>query len=554
MKSLVGVAAVLSVITSGAAAADINVTSGIGDVTVFRDGATISRRGMADIPAGEHRLVLRGLPSDIAPQKFRLNISSPAVTIGALDFEKITENQLISPEERALKAKQQALQDQIAAIDDEIATAQLQLRILDGLSNAPQSGTREPAVTGANIPTALASAGQGSLAARAKVREANARRRNVLADLGVANADMAKITSGRKSYTQVMVNVRASQPVTGAAVSLDYESDGAQWSPSYTARPDSLGKKLALLEQASLQQSTGEDWKNVALTLTSGKPSEEMAPEPLPSLFVDLQEPAPPSPPAAPAPGLMASEKRARRDQENNDAAEIVVTATRNEADVIASSYAVEYKIPGRSTVASDREPRLFPIAETSWDVKLVARAVPRSSTTAFVQATFENSSKAPIRGGEMQIFRDNAYSGTARLKTTLPGQTAILALGSDERIRIKVEDEAEESGKRGMFKKEIVTETRTRFEITNYHEQPVEVEILDRIPVPRNKDIKVEILKGATEPTDTKFEGKAGVYLWRLTLEPRKTYTIRHAYAVRYPKGMILSEEEVDAPEGEQQ
>jgi uncharacterized protein (TIGR02231 family) len=539
----------VSLATAHVQASDIDVDSGINAVTVFRDGATISRQGTTTVPAGEHRLVVRGLPSDIAPQKFRLNVSSSAITIGALDFERITENKLVSAEERALTSKQQSLQDQIAALDDEIATAQLQLRILDGLGNVTQSG--EPAVTGANIPTALASAGQGSLAARARVRDANTRKRGVLADLTVVNADLAKITSGRKSYTQVMVNILASQPVSAAVVTLNYESDGAQWAPSYTARLDSAASKLALLEQASLEQSTGEDWKKVALTLSSGRPSEAMAPESLPSLFVDVQEPQVLQKQSAPKPGA-AGFARERSLSRNDESAEIIVTGTRSEADVVAGSYAVEYKIPGRSTVESDREPRLFPIAETNWDVKIVARAVPRIDTTAFAQATFTNNSKAPIRGGDMQIFRDGGFAGVAKFRTALPGQAATLALGSDERIRLRVENEAEESGKQGTFKKEIVDETRLRFEITSYHDKPVVLEVLDRVPVPRSKDIKVEMIKGSTEPTETRFEGRAGVYVWRLTLDPRKTVTIRHAYAVRYPKGMILSEDEVDAPEAD--
>jgi uncharacterized protein (TIGR02231 family) len=532
--------------TTHASAADIDISSGINAVTVFRDGATISRQGTTNIPAGEHRLVVRGLPSDVAPEKFRFDISSPAVTIGALDFQRITENRLVSPEERALTSKQQSLQDQVAAIDDEIATAQLQLRILDGLGNVSQNG--EPAVTGANIPTALSSAGQGSLAARAKVRDANTRKRGVLADLSVVSADLAKVTSGRKSYTQVMVNILASQPVPAAVVTLNYESEGAQWGPSYTARLSSATSKLTLLEQASLQQSTGEDWNKVALTLSSGRPSEAMAPESLPSLFVDLAEPQLLQK-SAPAPAAFARERAVGNDR---NSAEIVVTASRNEADVVAGSYAVEYKIAGRNSVESDREPRLFPIAETNWDVNIVARAVPRVDNTAFVQATFTNNGKAPIRGGDMQIFRDGAFAGVAKFKTALPGQLATLALGSDERIRLRVENEAENSGKQGTFKKEVVDETRLRFDITSYHDKPVVLEVLDRVPVPRNKDIKVDIIKGSTEPTETKFEGRAGVYVWRLTLEPRKTVTIRHAYAVRYPKGMVLSEDEVDSPEGD--
>lgn len=541
MKSHFLLAGTLVLVVEPASAADIPVNTAVGEVTVFRDGATVSRRGSADIPAGEHRLVLSGLPADLSPDKFRLDIDSNAVTLGALDFERITTNQLVSPEERALSLKQQGLIDLITAVDDEIATAQMQLRILDSLAQARQGSVGDPAVTGTNISTALLSAGQGSLAARAKIRDANARKRALQADLTAVQADLQKVTSGRKATTRVTVNIRAAQAVAGAGVSLQYESENASWGPSYTAKLESRAAKLNLLEQARLQQQTGEDWRNVALTLNSGRPSDAMEPEHIDSLFVDLQDLAPPQPP----PVYTAPSRRAKESADESDS--IVVTAQRDMADVAASSYAVDYKIPGRSNVESDREPRLFPIAETSLDVKLIARAVPSEAPAAFASARFTNSGKNPIRGGEMQIFRDGAYSGTASLRTVLPGEDTVLALGSDERIRIRVQEEASGSGERGTLKKENVDEHRVRFDITSLHDEPVVLEVLDRVPVPRSKDIKVEMLKGATPPTESKFEGRAGIYLWRLTLEPHKQVTITHAYAVHYPKGRLLSEEEVE-------
>jgi uncharacterized protein (TIGR02231 family) len=548
MKSHLFLVAAFVLTAAPAIAADIPVSTAVGEVTVFLDGATISRRGATDIPAGEHRLVITRLPADLEPDKFRLDIASNAITMGALDFEQITTNQLVSPEERAITLKQQGLLDLIAAVDDEIATAQMQLRILDSLAQAPQGGTREPAVTGANIPTALASAGQGSLAARAKIREANGRRRGLAADLAVVQADLQKVTSGRKATTRVTVNIRAAQPVAAASIGMQYESENASWRPSYTARLESRSAKLNLLEQARLQQQTGEDWRSVALTLNSGRPSDAMEPGRLNSLFVDLRDPAPPPPPPpspvyAPAPRGYAEPVPV-----TTISSDIIVTAAkRDEADVVASSYAVEYKIPGRSNVESDREPRLFPIAETSWDVKLIARAVPSEAPTAFASARFTNTGKTPIRGGEMQIFRDGAYSGAVSMRTVLPGEDTTLALGSDERIRIRVEEEASGSGSRGTLKKENVDERRVRFDITSMHDEPVVLEVLDRVPVPRNKDIKVEMLRGATPPTESKFEGRAGIYMWRLTLEPRKQVVITHAYSVQFPKGRLLSEEEVE-------
>ena len=67
-------------------------------------------------------------------------------------------------------------------------------------------------------------------------------------------------------------------------------------------------------------------------------------------------------------------------------------------------------------------------------------------------------------------------------------------------------------------------------------------VEIIDRVPVPKESGIEVEVLKGATSPDVQDLDGKAGVYLWRLAGTPRKTETIRHYNSVRYPADQQLA------------
>ena len=52
---------------------------------------------------------------------------------------------------------------------------------------------------------------------------------------------------------------------------------------------------------------------------------------------------------------------------------------------------------------------------------------------------------------------------------------------------------------------------------------------------------MKVEILKGATEPTTRDLNGKAGVMLWKFDAQPQQTTTLRHYYSVRYPRDRVL-------------
>ena len=126
-----------------------------------------------------------------------------------------------------------------------------------------------------------------------------------------------------------------------------------------------------------------------------------------------------------------------------------------------------------------------------------------------------------------------------------LPGADVRIPFGQDQRIRIVVRDESEESGNVGVVNRDQLNERRRRFEITSYHAAALPIEVIDRVPVARDEDIRIEVLKGATPPTSKDFNGLAGVYLWRLAGEPRKTETIRHYYSVKFPRNKALAQAE---------
>ena len=89
------------------------------------------------------------------------------------------------------------------------------------------------------------------------------------------------------------------------------------------------------------------------------------------------------------------------------------------------------------------------------------------------------------------------------------------------------------------------VNQRRRRFEITSFHSVAMPIEVVDRVPVARDNDIRIDVIKGATPPTTVDLNGHAGVYLWRLAGEPRKTETIRHYYSVKFPRNRALAHNE---------
>lgn len=520
-----------------ARADDIAASPRIEQVTVYAQGAMVTRTGSTNFPAGSHRLVIGGLPAGIDSKLLRVTVGSSAVRLGSVDVTTINEGQFVAARERELRAQIEAKGDQRAVIQDDIDTAQTQLKLLDSLATNPTGGANgSSAVNGANLGAVLGSISASAAAARSKVRDGKLKQRAIDREIETLKAELAKVATNKKQSTEVAVNVDVSAAAT-APVTVSYRVNNASWSWVYQARLDTNNKKLTLERQGQVQQGSGEDWQNVQLTLTTAQPEDDVSTPEVTSQFVDLQVPRP----VAPPPMVRSAMKSAATVGDALE--ETIVTGAR--VTVSSTQYLVEYQVPSRVILKSDNQQRLYPISDESFDTQIVARVMPEQSRRAHLEATFKYERDTPIEAGELQLYRDGAFVGAAHTDAFLPGAEVRMPFGVDERIKVAVRDEAAKSDQSAVFGKQISKESKQRFEITSYHASVIPVEVIDRVPVSRNADVKVEVLKGATEPTVKDLDGKAGVYLWKLNAEPQKMVAIRHYYSVKYPKDRVLEASE---------
>lgn len=541
--ALLGIALlpVAAAFATGAAADEVAVQLPIVRVTVYARGALVTRSGTVALAAGTQRRVVHGLPAGIDTRLLQVTVGSAGARLGSVDTTEVNQVEYVAARERALREQLEAKTDQRAIIQDEIDTAQLQLKLLESLAARPTGGADAPAaVTGANLGTVVATVGTSAAAARARVREAATRQRGVDREIEKLKADLARIASERRSSTDVTVTVDA-DAAGSVPLTVAYRVAEAGWGWVYQARLDTTTRRLELERQGRLRQTSGEDWKDVQLTFTTAEPEDDAATPVVRSEFLDLQVPQPVRGRmlGAAAPAGAGLEEA------------VVVTAQKISA-VASTQYLVEYQVPGRTSLAADGQVRLYPIATDAFDTQLVARVVPGQSRSAHLEATFRYERDTPIEAGELQLYRDGAFVGRATTEAFLPGAEVRMPFGTDERIKVTVRDEAAHSDESGLVSRQITRETRRRFDITNYHAEALPIEVVDRVPVSRNNEVRVEVLKGATEPNDRKLDGKAGVLLWKFSAEPRKLVSIRHYYSVRYPRDRILATSE-DEEESEQ-
>jgi uncharacterized protein (TIGR02231 family) len=525
--------------TTGSAA-DLVADAHIDHVTVYRQGAVVTRVAEIAVPAGSHRVILRGLPADVDENTLQVTMGDAGVQLGAIEVVRINEANFVSEAERELRRRIEEAGDQQAVLKDEVATAQSQLKLLDSLASNPAGGPNKAVVDAANLAAVLGTMATGESAARKRVRDANLQLRAVARQLEQLNADLAKVATTSKQSTEVRAAVLADAPVTsGVAVSYKVADAGWQW--IYQARLDTTRKHLVLDRQGSVSQGTGEDWKGVELTLTTALPAGDLNTPVLGSLFVDLQQSAPPIESRI-APFMRATASAAAA----SDGAleEVTVSGARRQAaDVAGTEYVADYHVPSRISLLADRQPRLFPIAQNAFDVELVARVVPSLSHEAHLEAVFKYSEPLPIEAGELELYRDGAYVGAADTPAFLPGAAVRMPFGVDERLRVTLREEPTQSGEKGLLTRQTIKEVRQRIDITNYHPVVIPVEVVDRVPISKNQDVHVEILKGATDPSVKDLDGKAGVWLWNLAPEPQQTVTIHRAYSIQYPAGRQLQD-----------
>jgi uncharacterized protein (TIGR02231 family) len=518
---------------AGVYADDIEVASVIDRVTVFQSGAEVTRVGQVAVPAGAHRLIVPGLPAGIDPARLQLSVADDAVRLGSLLLEEIHEGEPVSTDERRLQSELEELLYQRQEISDRIAAANTQLQLLTSLADGSVGG-QQASLAMAELNGLLQTLSTSSIEARQVVRDANRELAVKDQEIEQKKFELEQVATRRRTGQVLTVAVESSA-TTATEVAVTYPVGQARWSWAYEARLDTTARNLVLKRDVSVIQASGEDWSDVAVTITTARPSQNTQTPQLGSLLVDFYRPQPEFERRSTA--LIA------QDAPVDSVEEAVVTGSfiRRNASVAATQYLVSFEIPGRVSIAADSQPRILPIDQRGMPVELVTRAVPEFDTNAYLEARFTLESSEPLQAGLMQLYRDGAFIGRRPVQPFQSGDEINLPFGQDERVRVEVFPEQEASRDGGTFRRSAVEDQRVRYQLTSFHNSAIDLEVLARIPVAQNDAIEVEIGDGATPADEQDVEGNRGVLRWARQARPGQPIEIRHYYSIRYPQDETL-------------
>jgi uncharacterized protein (TIGR02231 family) len=535
-------------------AADVSATSTVDAVTVFLSGAEVTRLAKVKLDKGEHTIIIGDVPASAVPGSIRVEGKATGkLEIGSVD----TARKLLQREEsQAADVKRKELEDRIEQLKDERTTvdaqaqaAATQKKLISNLAELPKrpQSAEAPASAGDDwqkilslIPQAASDSGKLALDAQQKIRVLD---RNIK-DL---RNQLASLAPAKTEQTEVRVYVFAQTPVD-ADLTIHYQVPNANWAPIYDARLQTGTKteppKLTLARRAAVSQRSGEDWTGVSLQLSTSRPSDGASAPPLDTQFVDYEQP--PKPVAAAAPS--ANLEFAKRDRMADSSALGGVAAApppppeaeaapaeETVAKLDSAPFEATFEVPGRTTVAGNGDVKRVLLMSDDIEPVLGSRSVPKLDPNAYLYAKIKIAKSTPLLPGRVYLFRDGTFVGTGDMPLLPPGEEHDLGFGIDDQVKVKHVVLEEKRGESGLISTSHVDSRSFRVNVKNLHERPINVMILDRIPVSQNDEIKVEYTGRAT-PTTQNVDDRRGVIAFEEKLDPDEEKIFEYGYRISWP------------------
>lgn len=508
----------------------------IDSVTVFLDRAEITRQVGLNLPAGAHTILISGLPAQLFEASLRAKGRGPAgLQIATVEIRRQFTEAAASEMERKLREQLQSLKDEQSLLEGRRKALDTQAKFIEQLAHMPaeQDKNGNRLFTPEKWPAAWQAIGKGMMETNTARAQLKQQQRELKRKLRKVEQELKQIQTGRRDTITAAIRVEAAKP--GKAIfDLTYQLGGASWSPLYDASLKTESGKVTLTQAANIRQSTGEDWNNARLTVSTSRPSAGAAMPELYPWWIDFRQPRP----VLREKTLMKQKREAEAPLAGvMDIQSAPAEAKEMVAQAVTSDFSVRYRIPGRVTVPADNSKHRFVLNKQQLHAQLTARSAPKLDKRAFLYGQLEYQGETPLLPGLWQLQRDGTFVGTQRNKALRPGEKVALAFGADDAIEIDYKLLKDERSEEGLLNRDRRIARRYRIGITNHHQRKLTISIFDQLPVSRDEDIQVALSEDATKPNNRDVEDRAGVLEWKRTFSPEEKWQIHFGYDVSYPK-----------------
>ncbi|MGY5874759.1 MAG: mucoidy inhibitor MuiA family protein [Candidatus Thorarchaeota archaeon] len=516
----------------------IEVETKIDAVTVFRDGARVTRNGKQKVSAGEQTIVISGITGYAQDDSFRIKGKGAAVLKG-IDVKK--KQVIFEPEGdiEELREKLEKLRKDEQKINDLISYYESRIAQFQAIASQFAAEFGKWYAAGESSIEHLTKMDESTIAAirdlGKKIRKQRDKREELQSEIRVISTNLSKVEGQRRTetVTEVKVLLDAKQE-TEVSLELIYQLARAGWNPTYDV--DIKDKTSSVKRIAMIQNSSREDWNDVSLIVStaSAQPVSAVRPQPY---YVDISSPYTETSSSI-GDGLgggaaFFAARVADLDDMMEGEEEI------DERYAVASeslSGTVIYDVPGKISIASEKEPHPVTLTEEEFTSRRIHywNAYAMQEVVAQDEVTNGDSVLLP---GNVKVYAAGDFIGETYIQMIAPRET--FRLGTRAAYDLKAEKKLVEKDteKAGITRGKRRRDYKYRLEIKSFAKDEVEIKIVDRIPYSSSEKVDVEL----SEPTLLYQKMELGVIEWETKIKPNEELNIEYSFEVQWDKELRI-------------
>jgi len=538
-------------------AAEVKVDSTIKAVTVYPGSAKVTRVSNITLSPGDNDVVIKNLPLNLNVSSLRVSGESDgSVSLGSVELSRDIQQDVVQEKEKNLRTQIEDEQEKRKIIEDSISRNNSQLEYIKKmvLGNNAVSKRKDEGQQGSysNLPLEQWQLAWKTLdEATKKVQEEIRESRKALRDsdklINKLNRELQQVATNQKEFRTANLKIDA-ESATNLTLSLSYQINGARWEPVYDVDLNTESGEIQMKTLAQISQRTGEDWKDVDVTLSTLRPSAGTQLPQLNSWVLDFMPEIAQAEissyssgmamdsVALEAPSPVMAPKRMSKPRAKVQRKEM----RQQQSRLISADFSAEYKVPGSISLGSGSNKRRFALNSNKLASTIKLASAPRYDPRAMILATTKHEEATPLLAGSMSLYRNGNYVGNSFIQQKQSGEEIKLSFGEDDKVKIKFMPDPDKKRKDGLlFGKKKVVERHYKVSINSNHSKPFPISISDVLPIASDENIKVKRL--GEVPTHKDIDDKKGVVTWDKTLAAKAEVKIQYGYSVSYPEDKII-------------
>lgn len=348
------------------------------------------------------------------------------------------------------------------------------------------------------------------------------------------NPPMAEVTI-------LVNNASAAKVITDTE--LHYVVSDCGWAPSYDLIAEDVGKPIDLKYRAKVFNSTDVDWKDIKMKLSTADPMQSAAAPVMEKWTLNFesgygrtsgwdynqQQQQSYNYENTNAPQALSSQNVYNNDKAGGGAQKDNQVQYEQ---IQVSELAAEFDIKQTYDIPANGQPYIVDVTTHNLAATFRYSCIPKMEREAFLLARITGWEDLDLVEGPANVYFGGTYVGQSYIYTRSVDDTLDLSLGRDKKLvvtRTKLKEFNNEktvgTSKKETFSYEII--------VKNTRKTPVEVELMDQIPVSQDAEIVVE----ATELSKGVLDPATGFVTWRMNIPPGEQQRVVLTYTIKYPK-----------------